>query len=254
MIDPHIWEDPSFNKLSLQARLLFIGMISHADDDGYLRGDIGSLKRLILGFDEVSKEEIGNWLHEITISIKNIHFFEHNKEFYCHFLKWNYYQKQREDRMQASSYPLCTKCIANVRQVPDKCQTSAGQLPAEVKLSKVKLSKVSIHVDKQRVTPKIYKRLPEDKQQPIHRIGYFYEDLLHTNIVNWGKQAKAVDNMLRAGYTEKQICFTIRKMTEEEYYEDKSFDLMTVANQIGKYKAIMERRIHDRQKDPNEAT
>jgi hypothetical protein len=138
MIDPHIWEDPSFNNLSIEARLLFIGMISNADDYGYLRGDPGSLKRLIFGFDETTKEKIEELLEEIA-SMKNIHFFTNDKETYAHFIRWNDYQKQQANRMQASVYPSCSNCVAD-----------AEQMPKEVKLSKVKSSKAidkSIGID-----------------------------------------------------------------------------------------------------------
>ena len=34
MIDPNFWESEDVSRLSLFARLLFIGMISNADDEG----------------------------------------------------------------------------------------------------------------------------------------------------------------------------------------------------------------------------
>ena len=127
MISPMIWEDPSFNKLSRDARLVFIGCISNADDDGYLRGDFGSLKRLIFGFEADGSVD---WYEEVK-KYKNLHFFDKDGETYCHLLNWDKYQAQRDDRRQPSIYPLCVKC-----------QADDGQVPAEVKLSKVsKLSK-----------------------------------------------------------------------------------------------------------------
>ena len=136
MIDPHIWEDPGFNSLSHTARILFIGMISNADDYGYIRGDAGSLKRLIFGFDEISKDQVKEHLKEI-LKLPSIHFFVKDGETYAHFVKWFTYQKQREDRMQSSVYPFC-----------DKCQTGDGQVPAEEKLREVKRSKEKISEEK----------------------------------------------------------------------------------------------------------
>ncbi|HYP29316.1 MAG TPA: hypothetical protein VE262_21575 [Blastocatellia bacterium] len=124
MITPTIWEDPEFNRLSIKARLAFIGLISNADDDGYLRGDYRSLRRLIFGFDDTDDEQ---WLGELK-TFKTLHFFEKEGEFFVHLLNWDKYQNQREDRRQPSSYPVC-----------GKCQTSDGQVPAKVsKLSKDK--------------------------------------------------------------------------------------------------------------------
>jgi hypothetical protein len=118
MISPSIWEDPSFNKLSITARLAFIGMISNADDDGYLRGDERGLKRLIFGFDE---SFVNAWYSELQ-TYKNLHFFDKDGEAYVHLLNWDKYQAQRDDRRQASIYPKC-----------DICRASDGQVTAEVK-------------------------------------------------------------------------------------------------------------------------
>src|SRR3990167_5061979 len=128
MIAPHIWEDPSFNGISIEARLLFIGMISNADDEGYLRGDSGSLKRLVFGFDEGISEKIVGWIAELEAKLKNVHFFEVGNERYAHFIKWDAYQKQQKDRIQASVYPKCSECLAGAKQVR-----------TEVKLSKDKI-------------------------------------------------------------------------------------------------------------------
>lgn len=93
--------------------------------------------------------------------------------------------------------------------------------------------------DKQQLPSKTksYTRLPLEKRQLLHRVGYHLEDVLKTQIVNWGKQAKALKLMERAGYNEKQICWVINQMAQDEFYQDKGFDLMTVANSIAQYKA-----------------
>jgi hypothetical protein len=114
MISPTIWEDPEFNRLSVKARLAFIGLISNADDDGYLRGDYRSLRRLIFGFDDVDDEQ---WLAELK-QLDTLHFFEKNSESFVHMLNWEKHQNQRPDRRQPSVYPMCDKCPSNVRQMP----------------------------------------------------------------------------------------------------------------------------------------
>jgi len=134
-IDPHIWEDPGFNSLEIPARLIFIGMISNADDEGYIRADAGSIKRLIFGFDNISKEEVQKYLDQIK-KLKTVHFYEIDGEEYAHFVKWSKYQKQREDRIQPTTYPKCNICQTSDRQVSD----NGGQVPAEEKRSKEKLN------------------------------------------------------------------------------------------------------------------
>ena len=117
MISPTIWEDPAFNTLTITARLAFVGMISNADDDGYLRGDQRSLKRLVFGFDETLDDVM--W-YEALKKYKNVHFYENKGEIFCHLLNWDKYQAQRDDRRQPSTYPQCSICQADDGQVTAK--------------------------------------------------------------------------------------------------------------------------------------
>ena len=65
MISPEIWENQSFGELSLLAKVLFIGMISQADDDG--KGVLSPqlLKSKILPYDELRIADIDKALKEI---------------------------------------------------------------------------------------------------------------------------------------------------------------------------------------------
>lgn len=112
MISPTIWEDPSFNNLSHQARLAFIGMFSNADDEGYLRADYKSLRRAIFGFDD---NEQSAWYEEMK-NFKNLHIFDVNGEIYAHFINWHEYQIQQKERIQASTYPPCSICLSSAKQ------------------------------------------------------------------------------------------------------------------------------------------
>lgn len=128
MIDPTIFDDPSFNAVSIQARLLFMGLIINADDEGYLRGDAKSLKRLVFGFDDsILSDKVNDYLQELSSNVKNVHVFKVSGEVYVHLKKWDDYQKQRKERIIASIYPKCDKCQTVVRQSADKRQTRVGR-------------------------------------------------------------------------------------------------------------------------------
>lgn len=116
MISPTIWEDPGFNKRSRDARLLFIGMFSNADDQGYLRGDAGSLKRLVFGFDELDIKEVQKLIDDLK-ELRSLHFYQDNGEMFAHFVKWHEYQIQQKERIQASIYPVCSTCVAGDKQL-----------------------------------------------------------------------------------------------------------------------------------------
>lgn len=52
MIDPDFWTDEALGTCSVVARLLFMGLISNADDDGRLRGNPALIKATIFPYDE----------------------------------------------------------------------------------------------------------------------------------------------------------------------------------------------------------
>lgn len=148
MINPNIWEDPSFNKLSHSARILFIGLISNADDEGYLRADPASLKRLIFGFDEITIASVKQLLSECEKHIKSLHFYgsSENEEF-CHFINWNRYQKQQKDRILDTLYPMCSKCVASVKQLRGKVE-EVVKVDKEAFLNKSSRETLKENIDK----------------------------------------------------------------------------------------------------------
>lgn len=65
IIKTEFWKDPKIGKLSLRARLLFIGMWNFADDSGVVRGDPIYLRSEIFTYDDIPGKEINNCLVEM---------------------------------------------------------------------------------------------------------------------------------------------------------------------------------------------
>jgi hypothetical protein len=66
-IKPDLWEDESIGLVSRDARLLFIGLITQADDSGRLRGDLRLLRAKVFPYDEsLTTSDIECWLDELT--------------------------------------------------------------------------------------------------------------------------------------------------------------------------------------------
>lgn len=67
-LKPEVWQDERVGNLSHGARLLFVGLITMADDEGRLR----ELSTLILGqvfpYDDISSAKLSRWLAEIAAS------------------------------------------------------------------------------------------------------------------------------------------------------------------------------------------
>lgn len=112
MVSPTIWEDPDFYNKSRDARLAFIGCVSNADDEGRFRGDYKSIRRMVYGFDD---QDGATWYEEMK-GFKNLHFYEISGETYGHFIKWHDHQIQQKDRIQKSTYPPCSICLADDKQ------------------------------------------------------------------------------------------------------------------------------------------
>lgn len=232
MIDPSIWQDEEFGSLTALAKVLFIGLFSNADDEGRIRANPAFLKSTVFMYDNLDIIKIKETRDEVIQKIKSVKFYEVDGKEYIQLANWSEYQHLRKERIQPSSLP------AYVSQSP----SDDSKKRRSVGIDKVSIDKISIDIVAQNEQPqtgiKKYERKPIDKQTLVQRLGYFLEDTLNTNIVVWGKQAKAVDMMVKAGYTEEQIKKAIVYMAkQDEFFTDKGFDLMTVANNIARLKA-----------------
>ncbi len=63
MIDPGFWIDEKLGTIPATARLLFMGLISNADDDGRLPGHPALIKSQIFPYDiDISHEQVEEWM------------------------------------------------------------------------------------------------------------------------------------------------------------------------------------------------
>lgn len=65
MIDPNFWQSESLMELDYRQRLLFIGLISNADDQGRLKGNAKLVKAMVFPFDDISADEVQADLSEL---------------------------------------------------------------------------------------------------------------------------------------------------------------------------------------------
>ena len=105
MLHNKIWESEQFGYLSPEARLLFIGTITFADDDGYLKGNPAFLRAQIFPYDEdMSIAEIKKWRQEVVD--RNLFIlYEVDKHEYIFHPNWEKYQTLRNDMYKPSEIP-----------------------------------------------------------------------------------------------------------------------------------------------------
>lgn len=64
---PDIWDDDAIGAVSIPARLLFLGLITQADDDGYLPGTPKWIGSKIYPYDDaVGIKDISTWIKELA--------------------------------------------------------------------------------------------------------------------------------------------------------------------------------------------
>lgn len=65
-IKPEMWHDEAFGSLTPQARLLFIGLITMADDEGRLRDLPAAIIGHVFPYDSVPPAKVDRWLEELN--------------------------------------------------------------------------------------------------------------------------------------------------------------------------------------------
>lgn len=115
MIDPSIWTDEGMAELSPRQQLLYIGLISNADDDGRLKGSESAL-RLILPtlYAGVALADITADVNAVLTSMRQIVRYEVAGRAYIAFL--NYRQWQKIDRPSPSILPAPPERSSNARR------------------------------------------------------------------------------------------------------------------------------------------
>ncbi len=64
-VKPYIWSDEAIGRVSRDARLLFVGMVTQADDDGRLVATASALIGAIYPYDDLSSKQVERWRDEL---------------------------------------------------------------------------------------------------------------------------------------------------------------------------------------------
>lgn len=96
MIDPGIWNSEQVASLSVRQRLLFIGLISNADDEGKLKGSAAYIKSIIFPYDSIPLTTIETDLNRLSKSI--IVRYRIDELWYIKLPTWHKHQYIREPK------------------------------------------------------------------------------------------------------------------------------------------------------------
>lgn len=127
MIQPEIWTDEGFLSLSISARLMFIGMISGADDEGRGLATDRCLKARIFPADDVTLEQVRNYRDEVSAAV-NVKLYDVDGKKYYECSKWRNHQ-----RLERPSKSIIPAAPDGSRNDPGTIPESSGTTPAELK-------------------------------------------------------------------------------------------------------------------------
>jgi len=94
MIHPDFWRSESMARLTERQRLLFIGLISNADDQGRIRAHPALIRSDVYPFDDKPLDDIEADLNQIA-DVGSIQLYDVDGKRYCQILGWWVYQKPK---------------------------------------------------------------------------------------------------------------------------------------------------------------
>lgn len=124
-IKPEYWSDERMATVSLQARLLFLGLLNLADDEGRLRGHPALIRGALFPYDDLTNAQVDGWLEELAASGR-IQRYRVDGESYV----WvrNFERHQKIDRPTPSRIPEPSEVLdessTSTRRVLDEPSTS----------------------------------------------------------------------------------------------------------------------------------
>lgn len=134
MISPDFWADPKIAKLTIAERLLFVGLISNANDYGKLRGQPWIIKGHVFPADSITIKQVDRMLEAIR-RLGLIERYKINCEEYIKLCNWDKHQKLHHPAKDDHPNPVSGNPPESIGKV-------SGNLPAQVKSSQSKLSQV----------------------------------------------------------------------------------------------------------------
>lgn len=145
VIQPEMWIDDGFMAMSDKARLLWIGMINFADDEGRGYGSPKSLKAAIFPGDEISIARMEKLILEVASHVR-VKFYEIDTQLYYQLEKWKDYQKISHP--QPSKIPGLGKIpgtfTESSRNVSGSIPNHSGQLINELNNKSIKRDSVNV--------------------------------------------------------------------------------------------------------------
>lgn len=125
-LKPTVWESEQLGEVSVEARLLFIGLITQADDEGRMKGSPKLVKSWVFPYDDFTSGDIAEWLRELS-GEGLIHWFEVGGKQFIELPTWH--KHQRVSHAAESQLPSHKEADSEVLANPpeDVCREGKGR-------------------------------------------------------------------------------------------------------------------------------
>jgi len=211
MIDPSIWADEDFGNLSESAMILFMGIISNADDEGRLPGNSLYLTSTILPYKGYNIKQATTIRDEVLSKMKSVILYEVDGKEYIQLKNWASYQAI--NRPTESKYPQLTE---------DSLKTHGTLTPNRIEENRIeKNRREEKKPSPSDLTEEIILKISQDYKLPLAFVTSKADDL-----VNWckakGKVYKDYPAALR-NWVKKDA----ERIVQEQRLPSKSLDATT---------------------------
>jgi hypothetical protein len=156
-VKPEIWQDEKVGDLSHSARLLFLGLITMADDEGRLR----ALSSLILGhvfpYDDVPPARLQRWIGEL-VNAQQILPYKADDKPYIAIRNWRRHQKPSRPTLSSLPEPP-DEAVVRENALPDHRLFSEDSLNQHGKITEDSLPRAQARGSRSVPDPE---ELPED--------------------------------------------------------------------------------------------
>jgi hypothetical protein len=129
-IKPDLWDDEILGHCSVHARLLFIGLISNADDDGRLRGAASRIGGRVFQYDEFTPKRVDGWLRELENG-RLIVRYEVEKQRFIYLPSFSRHQVINKRRASTLPPPPPEFVDPATGEIRDEYRTPTGTRPQE---------------------------------------------------------------------------------------------------------------------------
>lgn len=137
MIDPGFWNDEKLGTCTRDERLLFMGLISNADDEGRLQGHPSLLRSIIFPYDnDLTPEQVKVWLDGLN-NKQLIQIYQVNNQTYI--LIPNFHKHQTINKPTKSTLPVPLK--TTTAPLPEDYSSPTALLPPNRREEKIKEEK-----------------------------------------------------------------------------------------------------------------